>query len=111
NAKEVKPVDFGDVGVGDGKVVRSTLMVNNSPEPITLYAIDVIEADNGLQKLDQGCAVDMELASGASCPVTLLWTPKTNGPVSTDLIIRHSGKMGFAVIPVRGVAKGGLSSA
>ena len=53
----------------------------------------------------------MELAPGASCPVTLLWTPKNNGPVSTDLIIRHSGRMGFAVIPVRGVAKGGAVEA
>ena len=111
NTKEIKPVDFGDVVVGDGKIVRSTLMVNNSPEPITLYAIDVIEADNGLQRLDQGCAVDMELAPGASCPVTLVWIPKTGGPVSTDLIIRHSGKMGFAVIPVRGTAKGSSSLA
>jgi len=107
NSKEIKPVDFGDVTVGDGKTVRSTLMVNDSPEPITIYAIDVIEADNGLQKLDQGCAVDMELAPGASCPVTMLWIPKMSGPISTDLIIRHSGKLGFAVIPIRGNAKGG----
>jgi len=106
NTKEVKPIDFGDINIGDGKIVRSTLMINDSPEPITIYAIDVIEADNGLQKLDQGCAVDMELVPGASCPVTLVWEPKSSGPVSTDLIIRHSGKLGFAVIPIRGVAKG-----
>jgi len=110
NAKDTKPVDFGDVTVGDGKIVRSTLMINDSPDPITLYSIDVIEADNGLQRLDQGCAVDMELAPGASCPVTLLWVPKTGGPISTDLIIRHSGKLGFAVIPVRGIAKGPTSN-
>jgi hypothetical protein len=107
SGKDVKPIDFGDVTVGDGKTVRSTLMINDSPEPITIYAIDVIEANNGLQKLDQGCAVDMELAPGASCPVTLLWVPAANGPISTDLIIRHSGKLGFAVIPIRGSAKGG----
>lgn len=106
NTKDIKPIDFGDVTVGDGKIVRSTLMVNNSAEPITLYSIDVIEADNGLQRLDQGCAVDMELAPGASCPVTLLWEPKEGGPVSTDLIIRDSGPLGFVVIPIRGKAKG-----
>ncbi len=109
NAKEIKPVDFGAVEVGSGKIVRSTLMVNDSAEPITIFAIDVIEADNGLQRLEQGCAVDMELAPGASCPVTLLWVPKAGGPISTDLIIRHSGKLGFAVIPVRGEAKGAAS--
>ncbi|MDE1901710.1 MAG: choice-of-anchor D domain-containing protein [Alphaproteobacteria bacterium] len=106
NTKDIKPIDFGDVTVGDGKIVRSTLMVNNSAEPITLYSIDVIEADNGLQRLDQGCAVNMELAPGASCPVTLLWEPKDAGPVSTDLIIRDSGPLGFVVIPIRGKAKG-----
>jgi hypothetical protein len=106
NAKEIKPIDFGSVEVGSGKTVRSTLMVNDSSEAITIFAIDVIEADNGLQRLDQGCAVDMELAPGASCPVTLLWVPKVGGPISTDLIIRHSGKLGFAVIPIRGEAKG-----
>ncbi|MDR3424740.1 MAG: choice-of-anchor D domain-containing protein [Alphaproteobacteria bacterium] len=106
SSKEAKPVNFGTVEVGNGKNVITTLMVNDSAEPITIYAIDVIEADNGLQKLDQGCAVDMELAPGASCPVTLLWVPKEAGPISTDLIIRHSGKLGFAVIPIRGIAKG-----
>ncbi|MBV8061939.1 MAG: hypothetical protein JO126_06775 [Alphaproteobacteria bacterium] len=107
SAKEVKPVDFGDVTVGEGKVVRSTLMVNDSPDPITLYSIDVIEADNGLTRLDQGCAVDMELKPGESCPVTMLWAPGANGQISTDLIIRHSGRVGFAVIPLRGKAHGG----
>lgn len=106
SAKEIKPVDFGSVEIGSGKVVRSALMVNDSVDPIVLQSIDVIEASNGLQKLVQGCAVDMELQPGASCPVTLLWEPQDVAPVSTDLIIRHTGKLGFTVVPVRGVVKG-----
>ena len=106
STKEINPVNFGDVDISGGKIVRSALMVNDSAEPITLYSIDVIEASNGLQRLDQGCAVDMELKPGESCPVTLVWTPKEPGQVSTDLIIRHSGRLGFAVIPIRGAAKG-----
>jgi len=105
STKEVKPIDFGEVNVGEGKVVRSALMVNDSLAPITRFSIDVIEADNGLQRLDQGCAVDMELKPGESCPVTLVWAPTDASHVSTDLIIRHSGQLGFAVIPIRGVAK------
>jgi hypothetical protein len=108
STKEVKPVDFGEMNLGEGKSVRSALMVNDSPAPITLFSIDVIEADNGLQRLDQGCAVDMELKPGESCPVTLVWTPTDAGHISTDLIIRHSGQLGFAVIPIRGVAKSPL---
>ena len=74
SAKEVTPVNFGDLDV-NGKAVRSALMVNDSPDSITLYSIDVIEADNGLELLDQGCAVDMELKPGETCPVTLVWAP------------------------------------
>jgi hypothetical protein len=103
--KDSGTVAFGDVDVGD-KVVRSALMSNDSPDPLTIYSIDVIEADNGLTRLDQGCAIDMELKPGESCPITLLWTPQAKGQISTDLIIRHSGRTGFAVIPVRGTAKG-----
>lgn len=109
NTKEASPVSFGDVEVG-AKSVRSALMVNDSPDNITLYSIDVIEAENGLQRLDQGCAVDMELKPGESCPVTLVWTPTGSGQISTDLIIRHSGRLGFAVIPIRGSAKGATQS-
>jgi len=107
STKDNSPVSFGDVEVG-AKSVRSALMVNDSPDSISLYAIDVIEAENGLQKLDQGCAVDMELKPGESCPVTLVWTPQNAGQVSTDLIIRHSGRLGFVVIPIRGNAKGAV---
>jgi hypothetical protein len=110
NSKEIAPVNFGDVQVGD-KAIRSALMVNDSPDPITLYSIDVIEADNGLERLEEGCAVDMELKPGESCPVTLVWAPVQNGQVSTDLIIRHSGRLGFAVIPLRGKASGGTAVA
>lgn len=105
SGKQIPPVTFGDVDVG-GKAVRSALMVNDSAEPISIYSIDVVEAGNGLTRLDQGCAVDMELKPGESCPVTLLWAPVEGGQVSTDLIIRHSGRLGFAVIPIRGSAKG-----
>ncbi len=106
SSKEVSPINFGDVEIGTGKAVRSALMVNDSPETITLYAIDVIAAENGLERLDQGCVVDMELKPGESCPVTLVWQPVSHGQISTDLIIRHSGRLGFAVIPIRGAAKG-----
>ncbi len=104
--KKVSPVDFGDVEVGTDKSVRSALMVNDSHTPITLLDIEVIASENGLIRADQGCTVDMELEVGESCPVTLIWQPTKRGIISTDLIIRHSGRMGFAVIPIRGKAKG-----
>ena len=106
SSKDVKPIDFGEVTANDGKIVRSALMVNDSPAPITIYSVDVVEAEKSMQRLDTGCTPDMELKPGESCPVTLVWQPTSKEVVSTDLIIRHSGQLGFAVIPVRGVAKG-----
>ena len=105
SSKEVTPINFGDLEI-NGKAVRSALMVNDSPDPITILSIDVIEATNGLSLLDQGCSVDLELKPGETCPVTLVWAPSDAGQVSTDLIIRHSGRQGFTVIPVRGKTKG-----
>jgi hypothetical protein len=105
STKEVKPIDFGDVVANQSKVARSALMINDSPETISIMSIDVIAADNGLERLEQGCSVDMELKPGESCPVTLVWKPIAKGLVSTDLIIRHSGQLGFSVIPIRGAAK------
>ena len=107
SSKEIPPINFGDVEAGGGQAVRSALMVNDSPEPITLLSIDLIAAENGLARLDQGCSVDMDLKPGESCPITLAWKPATKGAVSTDMIVRHSGKLGFAVIPVRGTSKEG----
>jgi len=104
SSKEVKPIDFSKVQIDGPKVVRTALMVNDSPENIVLVSIDVIAAENGLERLDQGCVIDMELKPGESCPVTLIWKPVSKGIISTDLIIRHTGRLGFAVIPIRGVA-------
>jgi hypothetical protein len=110
SGKEATPVNFGEVTPDSGKAVRSALMVNDSTDPITIYSIDVVEADNGLKRLEKGCAVDMQLKPGESCPVTLVWAPNDSGQVSTDLIIRHSGRLGFSVIPIRGKTVGGSAS-
>ena len=106
STKDIKPVDFGEVSADGGMAVRSALMLNDSPEPITVLSIDVIAAENGLERLEQGCVPDEELRPGESCPVTMVWKPKGRGQISTDLIIRHTGRTGFTVIPLRGNAKG-----
>ena len=108
---ESQQISFGDVSVGDSRAVRSSVMVNDSPEPIKIASIDVIAAENGLERLDQGCKVDLELKPGDGCPITLVWQPQRSGQISTDVIVRHSGKLGFVVIPVRGSAKGETAAA
>jgi len=100
-------VDFGDVDIGFGRAVRTVLLVNDSPNPLTVESLDLVAADRGLALMDGGgCQKGLEIVAGSSCPVTVMWQPLGRGDVSTDLIIRHTGPVGFAVIPVRGRAVG-----
>lgn len=103
--KEANPVDFGDVDIASDAAVRTALMVNDSPNGITIKSIDLVAVDKGLEKREQGCAVDQLLKSGESCPITLRWQPDAKGAIATDLIVHHTGKIGFTVIPVRGHAR------
>ena len=103
---DMKPLDFGEVELGGVPAVRTVLMVNDSPEPLTIKAIDLIMVDEQLERLLAGCATDQELKPDASCPITLKWKPQAKGTIATDLIIRHTGKTGFTVIPVRGRVSG-----
>ncbi len=41
---------------------------------------------------------------GESCPITIIWEPQYRGSVVTDLIVHHSGNLGFVVVPIRGSA-------
>jgi len=109
SSRDMKPIDFGDVDVVGAPAVRTALMVNDSPETISIKAIDLIAVDKGLERLTTGCEVDQELKPDASCPITLKWQPQERGNIATDLIMRHTGKIGFTVIPVRGkgIGEGG----
>ncbi|MBI1274018.1 MAG: hypothetical protein GC131_08040 [Alphaproteobacteria bacterium] len=106
NNQKTDPIDFGEVEIGVGKPVRSALIYNDSNEDITIISIDLIAASNGLARLNQGCEVDMTLRPGESCPITLQWTPFRRNTISTDLIVRHSGRVGFMVVQVRGKTTG-----
>lgn len=109
SSRDMKPIDFGEVDLAGAPAVRTALMVNDSPETITIQAIDLIAVDQGLERLTTGCEVDAELKPDASCPITLKWQPRERGNIATDLIMRHTGKIGFTVIPVRGkgIGEGG----
>lgn len=106
NNKESRPVDFGDVDVTTDIAVRTALMINDSPNDIKLLSIDLVVEDKGLEKLKDGCEIDQVLKPGESCPITLRWQPPGKGSIATDLIVRHTGKIGFTVIPIRGHAVG-----
>ncbi|NBX73856.1 MAG: hypothetical protein EBQ89_06110 [Alphaproteobacteria bacterium] len=111
SATKIDPVDFGDVEVGTGAAVRSALVYNDSTEDLIIKSIEVIAPPSGLERLDTGCEVDTALSTGESCPITIRWAPSSRSNVSTDIIVRHSGRTGFMVIPLRGKSVGGSAAA
>lgn len=109
-SEKAQVIDFGSVEVGNS-AVRSVLLVNDSPNSLTIESMELITPGRGLALVKEGCAVGLEISAGNSCPVTVRWEPLGRGDVSTDLIIRHTGPVGFAVLPVRGLVTGALGGA
>ena len=105
-AAKDQQIDFGDVAIGS-HAARSVLLANDSASTLKIEKIELVAPDKGLALTDQGCKEGDEVPAGASCPVTVLWQPTGSSDISTDLIIRHTGPVGFAVIPVRGKSGGG----
>ncbi|NDE91332.1 MAG: hypothetical protein EB059_09415 [Alphaproteobacteria bacterium] len=105
------PLDFGSVMAYEEKAARTMLIENDSTAPLLISSIDLIGAsDAGLSLRSTGCKEGEALKPGESCPVTVIWEPKSKGNVATDLIIRHNGNLGFVVVPIRGAATGGTAS-
>lgn len=103
--KIAAPLDFGPVKAYEEKAVRTLLIENDSMEPLTISTIDLIALGNeGLSLRNKGCKEGDELKPGESCPVTVIWEPHGGGNISTDLIMRHTGNLGFVVVPIRGNA-------
>jgi hypothetical protein len=103
--KIATPLDFGQVRANEESVARTMLIENDSTEPLKISSIDLIARDDqGLRLRPVGCEEGDELAPGESCPLTVMWEPEFRGNIATDLIVRHSGGLGFVVVPIRGNA-------
>lgn len=101
--KIAAPLDFGTVIVNEEKAARTMLIENDSTVPLLISSIDLIAAeDEGLTVRKMGCKEGDELKPSESCPITVMWEPTFRGNVATDLIVRHSGNLGFVVVPIRG---------
>ncbi|MBI3419573.1 MAG: hypothetical protein HY053_05530 [Proteobacteria bacterium] len=106
--KIATPLDFGTVAVREESVARTMLIENDSTEPLKIEAIDLITHDQaGLRLRPQGCKQGDQLKPGESCPITVMWEPMQRGNIATDLIVHHSGSLGFVVVPIRGIASSG----
>lgn len=96
-------LDFGNVVAAEEKAARTMLIENDSTTPLLISSIDLITSDSeGLSIRKTGCKEGDELKPGESCPITVIWEPAFRGNIATDLIVRHSGNLGFVVVPIRG---------
>ncbi len=101
--KIAKELDFGSVKANEEKATRTMLIENDSPMPLAISSIDLIATkQDGLTVRLNGCREGDELKPGESCPITVMWEPMARGNIATDLIVRHSGNLGFVVVPIRG---------
>ncbi len=101
--KIAAPLDFGSVAANQEKAARTMLIENDSPMPLVISSIDLIASQqDGLSVRHNGCKEGDELKPGESCPITVIWEPSGKGNIATDLIVRHSGNLGFVVVPIRG---------
>ncbi len=109
--KIAAPLDFGTVMVNEEKAARTMLIENDSTVPLLISSIDLIAPEGeGLTVRKMGCKEGDELKPGESCPITVMWEPMVRGNVATDLIVRHSGNLGFVVVPIRGAGSTGTDS-
>lgn len=103
--KIAAPLDFGDMRVHEEKAARTMLIENDSNDVLHINEIDLIAAEGeGLSLRNTGCKKEEALKPGESCPITVMWEPSSRGTISTDLIVHHSGNLGFVVVPIRGKA-------
>lgn len=109
--KIAAPLDFGTVMVNEEKAARTMLIENDSTVSLLISSIDLIASEGeGLTVRKMGCKEGEELKPGESCPITVMWEPMVRGNVATDLIVRHSGNLGFVVVPIRGSGSAGTDS-
>ncbi len=107
SASGEQTIDFGALDIGQD-ATRTILLVNDSGAPLQVESIELVGSPRGISIIGEAsCKVEQEVQSNGSCPVTLLWKPQGRVTISSDLIIRHTGPVGFLIVPVRGTTQGG----
>lgn len=100
-------IDFGS-NIEKASAITVSL-VNAGDAPLTLSAMTLSNAENGLVIERTGCTPGRVLNPIEACPMTLKWTPVRQGAVLDDVTISHTGVRGVLVLPVRGSASQAVS--
>jgi hypothetical protein len=97
-------IDFDKVVAERDTAVRTALLLNTLPSTVKLSGISIIAQDSDISIVEGSCSEGIELGTGQSCPITVLWKPTADKALSTDLLIRHDATVIPLVIPLRGLA-------
>lgn len=100
-------IDFGS-NIEKASAITVSL-VNAGDAPLTLSAMTLSNAENGMVIERAGCTPGRVLNPIEACPMTLKWTPVRQGAVLDDVTISHTGVRGVLVLPVRGSASQAVS--
>ena len=83
--------DLGVVPIGTTSPTQTMLLKNTGVDPLTITSADVTGVDAADFTATTTACVGTTLAPGASCPVTLSFSPTATGDRSASLVVRHTG--------------------
>lgn len=91
-------LDFGDI-TNSSPSLRSVELRNITSDPLTIGSITFDSPQRTGFEVKGDCK---ELLPGQSCLVSLIWSPKQEGPASGFLVINHSGTSKVSSVEVKG---------
>lgn len=101
-------LEFGSEVILTSSPPRTVTIANSGTRDITLFSVDIAGADGGMFSFSSSgqlssCSADKALPPGASCQVSMTFTPVTSGLKTAQLVITSNDPMnGSRVIPLTG---------
>ncbi len=105
---ETTRLDFGSVGLGQGKRTRQLTLTNagNAPLELSTLAIDGRNADDFRLAKKTGCSTAEKVKAGGTCTIAVTFAPREPGKRSAVLVIEHDGAGGPLQVALAGEGTG-----
>ncbi|MEB3355328.1 MAG: choice-of-anchor D domain-containing protein [Synechococcales bacterium] len=95
------PLAFGDRAVGS-TTQEAVTITNQGSGPLRIESLQLAEAGEDFRIVEETCTAS-GIGPGASCAVTVAFTPQSGGDRANTLMIRDGGSGGDRAIGLRGV--------
>lgn len=105
---ETTRLDFGSVGLGQGKRTRQLTLTNagNAPLELTALKLDGKNAGDFRIAKKTDCSTAAKVKAGAACTIAVTFAPSAPGKRSAVLVIEHDGAGGPAQVALAGEGTG-----